>query len=239
MWNTMKSFVWKNVRSDLRMEKAETKKVFYTVDPQYQCFNDMHFECVKKVSETKEDADTKFAIRLENGLLIYAFQDEMNGFIRQHEADPIQLPVAWEEVGIVSIGAKSIEDAMDQFYGNKDNIARPEGEYACDSFDLAITAPTDAVYYNHPFRNPERKRNVPGENYLEDIGVVWSPGLGKADAKEGICPVCGSEELDYEGSGDLRNKRCGYKWQCTNCGTEGTDWFDLHFTNQEIAGDED
>lgn len=220
------------------MKNVETRNVFYTADSQYRCFNDMHFECVKKISEAKEEADTKFVIRLENGLLIYAFQDEMNGFIRQHEADPIRLPVAWEEVGIVSMKAKNIEDAMEQFYDNKNNVPRPDGEYSCDSFDLAISAPSDATYYNHPFRNPERKRNVSGENYLEGIGIIWSPGLEKADAKEGICPVCGSEELDYEGSGDLRNKRCGYKWQCMNCGTEGTDWFDLHFTNQEIAGEE-
>ena len=49
----------------------------------------------------------------------------------------IRLPVTWEVCGIVEVEANSIEDAINKFDENADEISLPSGEYVDGSFDLS------------------------------------------------------------------------------------------------------
>ena len=54
----------------------------------------------------------------------------------------IKLPVTWEVCGIVEIEANSIEEAIDYFNENCDNIELPkDGEYVDGSFCLSDNTP--------------------------------------------------------------------------------------------------
>ena len=46
--------------------------------------------------------------------------------------------------------------------------------------------------------------------------------------QQGVCPFCGSEELEYGDSG-LQDISYYYKWECKHCGHRGTEWYDLEF----------
>lgn len=69
------------------------KSCFYTIDPKYRRFNGMKCQILKMLCQSKEEGDSVYEVKLENGELIRAFEDELNGFIREHENDPIYLPV--------------------------------------------------------------------------------------------------------------------------------------------------
>lgn len=48
------------------------------------------------------------------------------------------------------------------------------------------------------------------------------------DGEIGICPVCGSDDLTFEGmkaDGDLNI----YPWKCEDCGTEGEEQYTVTF----------
>ena len=54
----------------------------------------------------------------------------------------IKLPVTWEVCGIVEVEANSIEEAIDYFNENCDNIKLPkDGEYVDGSFRLSDNTP--------------------------------------------------------------------------------------------------
>ena len=100
-------------------------------------------------------------VELENGCLIRAFGDELNGFIRRHEKDPIRLPVVWTSKGFVEIPyeqAQTISEAKQFFFKSLDKISLPQGEYLEDSMELAADDELDISLFNYSFRNQERCR---------------------------------------------------------------------------------
>ena len=46
--------------------------------------------------------------------------------------------------------------------------------------------------------------------------------------QQGVCPVCGKEELVY-GDTVLDGNQMGYHWQCSECLSQGTEWYALDF----------
>jgi predicted nucleic-acid-binding Zn-ribbon protein len=46
--------------------------------------------------------------------------------------------------------------------------------------------------------------------------------------EQGLCPKCGSENLDYSIS-ELHDSSLEYPFQCENCGFEGAEWYNLEF----------
>ena len=44
--------------------------------------------------------------------------------------------------------------------------------------------------------------------------------------EQGVCPVCNSENLEY-GSSDFEGDVMGYDWTCEDCGSQGTEWYEL------------
>ena len=47
------------------------------------------------------------------------------------------IPVTWEEYGIVKIEAATLEEAMEIFKRDSDHIPLPEGNYIDGTFDLS------------------------------------------------------------------------------------------------------
>lgn len=54
--------------------------------------------------------------------------------------------------------------------------------------------------------------------------------------KAGICPFCGSEELEYRAI-ELEGEMCYFPWTCPNCKHEGEEWYSLEFTGHNIIDD--
>lgn len=53
------------------------------------------------------------------------------------------------------------------------------------------------------------------------------------DNCEGLCPVCHSDNVDYE-SIELREGMAYFPYTCKNCGTEGEEWYNLQFAGHLI-----
>lgn len=135
---------------------VEETPLFYTVDPEYVKYNNQSYEVV-----TESPNGICCEIRLECGDTIIAFLDEKNGFIRKHENDPIRIPVTWEVCGYVNFHAGTIREALDEFWEKKDELPLPtDSTYIDDSFELSSEEEGIIAAYNHPFRNPDRKRTM-------------------------------------------------------------------------------
>lgn len=57
------------------------------------------------------------------------------------------------------------------------------------------------------------------------------------DIMRGCCPKCGSDNLTYEDT-QLEADMLGYEFTCDECGAEGTEWYELVYT-ESIIYDED
>lgn len=51
---------------------------------------------------------------------------------------------------------------------------------------------------------------------------------------EGVCPVCGSESLNY-GSSGVDEGGYFYSWECEKCGACGKEWYDLVFSGHVLS----
>lgn len=130
--------------------------LFYTVDPEYMKYNDQSFEIVRE-SENGNCCE----IHLECGDTIIAFIDEITGFIREHEKDPIQIPVTWEVCGYVNFHAGTIREAVETFYETKEELPLPtDSTYIEESFELSSEDEGIIAAYNHPFRDANRIRTM-------------------------------------------------------------------------------
>lgn len=49
----------------------------------------------------------------------------------------------------------------------------------------------------------------------------------------GCCPKCGSDNLSYEDT-TFEGDCMGYEFTCEDCGSEGIEWYDLHYTESII-----
>lgn len=55
----------------------------------------------------------------------------------------------------------------------------------------------------------------------------------------GVCPKCGKESLDY-GAIEVQDDMIYYPYTCSECGTEGKEWYNIEFVEHTIdEGDED
>lgn len=57
------------------------------------------------------------------------------------------IPVTWEEVGIMSVKADSLEGAIDKAL-NDDSYGLPGGNYVGDSFDISMPPEDIREFYN-------------------------------------------------------------------------------------------
>lgn len=55
----------------------------------------------------------------------------------------------------------------------------------------------------------------------------------KKDNCEGYCPLCHSDNVDYE-SIELRDGMAYFPYTCKNCGTQGEEWYNLQFEGHMI-----
>jgi len=51
---------------------------------------------------------------------------------------------------------------------------------------------------------------------------------------QGVCPVCGSRDLDY-GRDYPESEEIYYEWQCPDCGSEGKEWYSLAFIEHTVS----
>jgi len=51
--------------------------------------------------------------------------------------------------------------------------------------------------------------------------------------KEGICPVCNKEDLDY-GVLELNGSMAYYPWDCMSCNSSGQEWYNMNFSGQNV-----
>lgn len=62
--------------------------------------------------------------------------------------------------------------------------------------------------------------------------------------KAGICPKCGSDNIDYGehdciGGYELQDQAIGYTMHCNKCGFQGTEYYSLTFTGfTDVDGNE-
>ena len=51
---------------------------------------------------------------------------------------------------------------------------------------------------------------------------------------QGICPVCGNNDLEYYG---YENETTGlfYRWECNHCHSHGNEWYSLNFIEHEVT----
>lgn len=129
---------------------------FYTCDPNYSQYNGLPFEIFSPLFGEKNTNDAVYRIKLQNDDFINAYGDELNNFIKEHEADPVVLPVTWEYCGEILSPASSIQSAVEKFNKEQDMISLPSGEYVSDSFRLTMDDPVDIAVFNYSFRDPER-----------------------------------------------------------------------------------
>lgn len=50
---------------------------------------------------------------------------------------------------------------------------------------------------------------------------------------EGVCPVCGSKNLDW-GFSEFNGEEMGYDYNCRDCGAEGTEYYKLVFNGHVV-----
>lgn len=53
--------------------------------------------------------------------------------------------------------------------------------------------------------------------------------------EQGVCPVCNSENLKYDRYGSIHGDLISYDWTCEDCGSQGTEWYELTFSNHHIT----
>lgn len=128
---------------------------FYSIDPAYSNYNNRPFRVLRSNAD-----NSRHEIEFDDGDRIIAFTDEINGFVKKHEKDPVSIPVSWEECGILKIpNARSIQEGMDMVtYDHGDSFELPVGSYVDGSFSLSMEDADSVGLYNHPFRNLERVR---------------------------------------------------------------------------------
>ena len=134
---------------------VENKASFYTLDPEYKKYNGQSFEILRC-----SDNGVCREIKLECGDIIVAFRDETDGFIQDHEYDPVRIPVNWEMSGYVDFRCESIEEALEKYWEQKELLPLPQGTYLEDSFQLSTEDIATIAMYNHSFRNPKRIRRM-------------------------------------------------------------------------------
>ena len=52
-------------------------------------------------------------------------------------------------------------------------------------------------------------------------------------AEEGVCPKCGSNDLDY-GAIEISGNSVYYPWTCEHCGCVGEEYYDLMFAGHNV-----
>lgn len=57
-----------------------------------------------------------------------------------------------------------------------------------------------------------------------------------SEHKEGVCPECGEEDLDYSDF-SVEGDGCYYLCKCDRCGWKGREWYDMKFMNYTDEGD--
>lgn len=178
-------------RSTSQREEPLTP-TFYSIRKAYCKFNGMRFVIKEQLSKEENPADNRYQVELENGLRIIAFEDELNGFVRKHEKDPVVLPVSWEMYSEVTINKPSVQEAMDFFKKNTDDIDLPEnGEYVDASYRLSCDDPRlVASLYNHSFRNLEREKQAPAWPVLAVYASEMELNLCSERDKEVAEQVC-------------------------------------------------
>jgi rubrerythrin len=56
----------------------------------------------------------------------------------------------------------------------------------------------------------------------------------KNEIKEGVCPICGNEELDYSNMDIADGNYIYYNWKCPKCDTVGKEYYELNFIGHNV-----
>lgn len=56
----------------------------------------------------------------------------------------------------------------------------------------------------------------------------WCNGGDKMETKQGKCPKCNKDDLDY-GSLEIEDDSIYYPYTCNDCGLKGREWYNLYF----------
>lgn len=56
--------------------------------------------------------------------------------------------------------------------------------------------------------------------------------------KQGFCPVCNEQDLEY-GSAEFEGDNMLYfPWECKSCGADGEEWYSMSFEGHNVNTDE-
>jgi hypothetical protein len=68
-----------------------------------------------------------------------------------------------------------------------------------------------------------------------DVESCADSGCDAIRHEPGICPACGSDELDFDGF-LVEDNSVIYKWDCKGCGIGGRECYDMTFSEHIIDG---
>ena len=54
----------------------------------------------------------------------------------------------------------------------------------------------------------------------------------------GICPYCGSDDLEYGSMEPETNNLIYYPWECNDCGHKGEEWYQLTFDGHTVENED-
>jgi C4-type Zn-finger protein len=55
--------------------------------------------------------------------------------------------------------------------------------------------------------------------------------------KQGECPVCGKQDLDY-GAAEFEGDMMYFPWTCNQCKAQGEEWYSMEFTGHNVNTEE-
>ena len=86
-----------------------------------------------------------------------------------------------------------------------------------------------ADYHNTDFTN---------FRLVESDGIIHDSSQEAAEQthEAGVCPKCGSEQLDFDGF-FVEDGNGIYKWKCESCGIRGRECYDMTFSEHIIDGE--
>ena len=58
--------------------------------------------------------------------------------------------------------------------------------------------------------------------------------MAKRKVCEGNCPKCGSDDLEFFDT-IKDGMSLGYEFECNECGSQGTEWYNLEYVDSELT----
>lgn len=134
---------------------------------------------------------------------------------------------------------KEIRAAVQDFLNSGTEEAKQAISFACGYFNWgdAISSVPNEFFFNRGLYYSGIPESVDINVEHDEILCDETSGNDLEEKakrhEEGVCPECGSTNLEYGESG-IKDTSYGYQWACDDCGAEGTEWYALSFSEHSV-----